>query len=120
MKRVGGGVEFSYDEIVAMGEQTKREQAAKPTREAVKAHASDGVTIGAFSYFAATGEVQGPAEYLQSEAFAVVQDRINAGKSLVANEAAAHGSPPYVAALIAIQTDYAAWKGMREMEARLA
>lgn len=67
-------------------------------------------TVGRFTY--ENGIVTGPKEYMKTR-YRTVLAEINAGKNAVFN----HGGSPDVItqALVAVQTDYAAWKGMRSL-----
>ncbi len=57
-------------------------------------------------------DVYGPKAYMEEWGFSLL-DRINAGQDTILNNTA-HLSPnPAVAVLVRLQTDYAAWRGMR-------
>jgi hypothetical protein len=102
------GYEISSDEIIrAAAEQREREQTAN------RAQAK---TAGRFSYDPTTGTVSGPAAYM-AERYAARMEQINAGRDMVANMGFAQGGDTVLAVLVSLQTDYAAWAGMREFNA---
>lgn len=73
------------------------------------------ITVGEFTFEA--GTVTGPAAYMQERGNAKLEE-IQAGKSVVFNLGAAHakGAEGLVnLALVALQTDYAAWKGLESL-----
>lgn len=72
------------------------------------------VRVGQFSYEA--GSVSGPKTYMEERGFAVIAE-MNAGKHKMLNQTAYLSPDPATAVLVWLQTDYAAWKGMREMMA---
>lgn len=71
--------------------------------------------IGSFRW--ENGSVVGPAAYM-AERFDAVVEEIKAGRNAVFSSPFA-SSNVAVRLLVAVQTDYAAWKGQREMVARL-
>jgi hypothetical protein len=117
------GYEISMDEIIraakAQREQEERERgmfedigddrAAQARKPAVK-------TAGRFSYDPTAGTVSGPAAYM-AERYAARMEQINAGRDVVANMGFARGGDTVLAVLVSLQTDYAAWAGMREFNA---
>jgi nucleoside-specific outer membrane channel protein Tsx len=104
------GYEISSDEIIrAAAEQRAQEQTA--ARATTK-------TVGRFSYDPTTGTVSGPAAYM-AERYETRMAQINAGRDTVANMGFARGSDTVLAVLVSLQTDYAAWAGMREFNSRL-
>jgi len=102
------GYEISSDEIIrAARKQREREQTislASPK------------TAGRFSYDPTTGTVSGPAAYM-AERYAARMEQINAGRDTVANMGFVRGGDTVLAVLVSLQTDYAAWAGMREFNA---
>ncbi len=116
--------EISSDEIIraakAQREQEERERgmfedlgydrAAQARKPAVK-------TAGRFSYDPTTGTVSGPAAYM-AQRYAARMAQINAGRDTVANMGFARGGDTVLAVLVSLQTDYAAWAGMLEFNAR--
>ena len=75
---------------------------------------SNSKTVGRFTYDSADGSIQGPKAYI-GERFDAVMNGIYAGRSTVFNFATAQGSEPAAAILVALQTDYAGWKGTRDL-----
>lgn len=76
------------------------------------------ITVGEFTYEA--GSVFGPVAYMRERGNAKL-DEIQAGKSTVFNFGAAQakGVDGLVKlALVALQTDYAAWKGLESLPGR--
>ena len=72
----------------------------------------DKITVGRFTYDPNTKQIEGPAKYM-AEGFAACMANINAGKNAVYNYP--NGDYGYRKMLVAIQTDYAGWKGMQEL-----
>jgi hypothetical protein len=102
------GYEISSDEIIrAASEQRAQEQAAK---------LATSKTAGRFSYDPTTGTVSGPAAYM-AERYAPRMAQINAGRDTVANMGFSRTSDTVLAVLVSLQTDYAAWAGMRQFNA---
>lgn len=60
----------------------------------------------------ATGTVEGPKEYLESEAYQATKAKIERGEHVLI-EAAPVGTPLATLIEVIFQTDYAAWLGMR-------
>lgn len=71
-------------------------------------------TVGAFKLFA-DGSILGPAEYLASEHYRACIAKIKAGQSAVVNYGGGSGQPVETLILVAIQTDYALWKGLQSL-----
>lgn len=78
-------------------------------------------TVGSFT-MDSSGAVSGPAEYMADEqGFAMVRARIEGGSSAVFNHGVMQpGATVEAATLVAVQTHYAAWRGLRECMARTA
>ncbi len=75
------------------------------------------VEAGAFSWDPETGQVTGPAAYMQERGSTRLR-AIEAGKDVVFNHGAADDRDPVATVLVSLQTDYAAWLGARNLEAR--
>lgn len=74
------------------------------------------IEVGAFTYEESTGTVTGPAEFMRSDEYAACVADIEAGRHVVFNYGASGASPNVgTALLVAIQTEYAAWKGVRSL-----
>ncbi len=70
-------------------------------------------TVGRFSYNAESGTVSGPADYMNSPQYSERMEKIYAGTCAVFNM---NPSPDvYLRVLVSLQTDYAAFQGMKEM-----
>ena len=68
-------------------------------------------TCGSFTLTEA-GDLEWPAEYLSSPAFAALKAKLEAGTSAVVN----FGSGDIRGrTLVAVQTDYAAWRGLQQI-----
>ena len=63
------------------------------------------------------GSVRGPRAYLESGAYGTLKARIEAGTHCLIGSFASDTPIPVMLGVM-IQTDYAAWAGMRDMEAR--
>jgi hypothetical protein len=116
------GYEISCDEILRVAaEQREREQGmfedmgmgstARAAAVEVKALKS----AGRFSFDPATGNVTGPSEYM-AERYDARMEQINAGRDSVANMAISMHGDVVLAVLVSLQTDYAAWAGMRSFQ----
>jgi hypothetical protein len=78
---------------------------------------SERVEVGRFVY--ENGEISGPADYMR-ERFPAMKEKIESGNSVVFNYGAAGASPSAIVAyLVAVQTDYAGYRGQKEMESWL-
>jgi hypothetical protein len=97
--------EISAAEIERASAETERQEAA--------AARAQSMTAGRFSFDAASGQVSGPAEYMRERYDERIQ-AINAGRDAVANMGLAMHGNIVQAVLVSLQTDYAAWAGMRE------
>jgi|GEM_PF-2061033 hypothetical protein len=72
------------------------------------------ITVGEFEYNPERHSIIGPKEYLDEQGEALLK-RIIAGEDFIFNFTA-HQSPDVVTAvLVRLQTDYAGWKGMRDL-----
>lgn len=70
------------------------------------------MNVGSF-HMDQIGTVTGPADYMNDpNGYDVIRQEIESGRSVVFN--AAHPGNPLMAALVAIQTHYAGWKGNRQ------
>jgi len=72
------------------------------------------ITVGAFTYNRETGEVSGPEEYMRERGFARIA-RIEAGQDVVFNMGCTRSPNVETAVLVSLQTDYAGWKGTRQL-----
>lgn len=104
------GYELSYEDIVreSKRQDSEREAASRQTTK----------TAGRFSFDPATGKISGPAAYM-NERYAARIARINSGRDTVANMGFAQHGDTVLAVLVSLQTDFAAWAGMREFETLL-
>lgn len=76
------------------------------------------VSVGRFSYDRPSSTISGPAEYMKDrQAFlsALSSGNLTTGQRACL-AAAPVGSDPAVLLLVLVQTDYAAWLGMRQFE----
>jgi len=73
--------------------------------------------VGRFTLNPTTGEIAGPAEYMNSEQYARRIERIYAGQDPVFEMGLQRSPNAATALLVAIQTDYAAWKGQQQIAA---
>ena len=64
-----------------------------------------------------TGSVEGPADYMNSESFRETARKINDGSHVLIG-AAPVGTPVDALICTILQTDYAAWLGMRAFSVR--
>ena len=108
MNAVIGYTISSEDIIRAAAEQRRKEE------DAARATAK---TAGRFSFDPTTGTVSGPAEYMKERYSARIAE-IQAGRDTVANMGMAHHGDTVLAVLVSLQTDFAAWQGMRSFMAR--
>lgn len=76
------------------------------------------ITVGRFTYNKETNEVSGPAEYMEERGFAKL-DAIMAGTDVLFNFGCVKSPSVEVAVLVSLQTDYAGWKGTRQLLAGL-
>lgn len=72
------------------------------------------LTVGRFT-LEPDGTLTGPAEYLASEAYRKCIAKIEAGDNAVVRFGATTGQSRASLLLVAIQTDYAAWRGMQQI-----
>ncbi len=69
--------------------------------------------VGRFSFDPTTRDISGPADYMNSESFSKRITAIEAGTDMVFNM---NPSPDFgLRVLVSLQTDYAAFQGMKEM-----
>lgn len=108
------GYEIGAEAIIAEA----RRQEAERARAAI--HAAGPQTCGRFSYDPETGAVTGPAGYMRSEHYARRMAAITGGRDAVAGFGYAQHGDLINAVLVSLQTDYAAWEGMREFDRRLS
>ena len=104
------GYEISAEAIIA---EAKRQEGER-TKAAMVAAGPQ--TCGRFSYDPATGAITGPAEYMNSEHYARRMAAITEGRDAVAGFGYSQHGNLIQAVLVSLQTDYAAWKGMRDFE----
>lgn len=107
------GYEISAGAIIA---EARRQEAGR-ARAAIDAAGPQ--TCGRFSYDPATGAISGPAEYMQSESYARRMAAITEARDTVTSFGYSKHGDVIKAVLVSLQTDYAAWKGMRDFEGRL-
>lgn len=68
--------------------------------------------VGAFTYDHKNGQVQGPADYM-AERFQQRMEAIYAGRDAVFNFGSREGRDAVSMVLVSLQTDYAAFQGMK-------
>lgn len=107
------GYEISAEAIIAEARHQEEERA----RAAILAAGPQ--TCGRFSYDPATGAITGPAEYMESEDYARRMAAITQGRDMLTSYGYSQHGNLIQAVLVSLQTDYAAWKGMRDFEGRL-
>jgi hypothetical protein len=107
------GYSISAEAIIAEAQRQEAERA----RTAIVAAGPQ--TCGRFSYDPATGAVTGPADYMASEHYARRMAAITEGRDAVTGFGYAQHGDLIKAVLVSLQTDYAAWKGMRDFGRRL-
>ena len=73
-------------------------------------------TVGEFQIDTTTGTVAGPAEYMRERGFARI-DRIESGQDVCFNAGIRYSPDVYTAILVSLQTDFAGWKGQRQIAA---
>lgn len=78
------------------------------------ANTTNEITCGAFTYNTETNVVSGPAEYMKEQGNARL-DRILAGQDVVFNMGCTRSPSVEMAVLVSLQTDYAGWKGTRQL-----
>ena len=71
--------------------------------------------IGAFQYDQENKTVSGPAAYMQERGNGLV-DAISRGEDESLNNTAHYSPSPVVAVLVRLQTDYAGWLGIKQLE----
>ncbi len=77
------------------------------------------VKVGAFEYDTTTNSLVGPAEYMRERGDARLA-RIAAGQDTVFNYGSGRpGASTVTLTLVSLQTDYAAWRGTRDLLAGL-
>lgn len=69
-------------------------------------------TVGEFTYDEAASTVSGPAAYMEEQGNAKLA-AITAGTDAVFNMSAGYSPDIVTAILVALQTDYAGWHGLR-------
>ena len=75
------------------------------------------IEVGAFKYDPKTKLVEGPAEYMREQGDAKLKECLS-GKSAVVEYGLSTGGDPATLILVALQTDYAGWIGMKGLAAR--
>ena len=76
-------------------------------------------TVGSFTLNISTGDLAGPADYMRSENYRKRIAAIEAGTDTLST--CSFASPdPATAILVSLQTDYAAWRGHRDLMRRMA
>ncbi|HPA16137.1 MAG TPA: hypothetical protein PLU30_00220 [Verrucomicrobiae bacterium] len=107
------GYEISAETIIA---EARRQEAERARASVIAAGIQ---TCGRFSYDPATGAVTGTAEYMGSESYARRMAAITEGRDTVTSFGYCQHGDVIKAVLVSLQTDYAAWKCMRDFERRL-
>ena len=111
------GYEISCDDIMR---EAKRQEEERETlsqqEEAREAKRQTVKTVGRFSFDPSTGTISGPSAYM-AERYTQRMAAINSGKDTVANMGFSQHGDTVLAVLVSLQTDFAAWCGMREFEA---
>lgn len=102
------GYEISAGAIIAEA----RRQEAERARAAIDAAGPQ--ACGRFSYDPTTGAITGPAEYMSSEHYARRMAAITEGRDAVVGLGYSQHGDVVKAVLVSLQTDYAAWAGMRD------
>lgn len=78
-------------------------------------------TVGRFTYDEATGDLQGPADFMRSSDFAAWKRRFAAGNDTVFAVGMEQSPTPVIAMLVSVQTCFAGWHGretfLRDIEA---
>ena len=105
------GYEISAEAIIAEA----RRQEAERARTAIDAAGPQ--TCGRFSFDPATGAITGPAEYMNSEDYTHRMARITEGRDMLTIFGYSQHGDVVKAVLVSLQTDYAAWAGIQEIEA---
>jgi len=75
-------------------------------------------TVGQFTIDTETCEITGPAAYMEEQGNARLK-AILAGEDVVFNMGATRSPDVFTAVLVSLQTDYAGWKGTRQLLAGL-
>ena len=75
-------------------------------------------SVGAFTMDSETGTVTGPVEYMNDQGSARLA-RIASGNDVVFNMGCTRSPNVFVAILVSLQTDFAGWKGTRNLLAGL-
>lgn len=104
MSAVTIGYEISSEEIIRVATEQREQEHQQASQQAI--------TCGRFSCNPNTGTVIGPAEYM-AERYASRMESINSGKDVVFNFGLAQHGNTVMAVLVSLQTDYAAWSGMK-------
>lgn len=76
------------------------------------------IEVGRFSFDPATSEVTGPAAYMRERGNERLRS-IEAGTDVVFNMGVIHSPSIEVAILVSLQTDFAGWRGQKQMESRV-
>lgn len=71
-------------------------------------------TVGRFRYDHETTDLYGPADYMAEQGNAKL-DKMLAGEDAVFNMTAHLSPDPITAVLVALQTDYAGWHGIKTL-----
>ncbi|MCC6356011.1 MAG: hypothetical protein IT577_19160 [Verrucomicrobiae bacterium] len=107
------GYEISAEAIIAEARRQEEERA----RAAIDAAGPQ--ACGRFSFDPETGAITGPAEYMESGHYARRMAAITGGRDVVTSFGYSQHGDAIKAVLVSLQTDYAAWKGMRDFEGRI-
>lgn len=73
--------------------------------------------VGAFTFDSADSSISGPAEYVRSAEYRACIASIENGTNPTFRAGMEHSPSVEVALLVAVQTDYAGWHGMRTFNA---
>jgi hypothetical protein len=96
------------DETAKVGTPKFRQKGGDPAKEILMTTKR----VGAFTF--QNGSIFGPAQYMKEQGNARL-DRILAGQDTVFNFSASRSPDIETAVLVALQTDYAGWKGLRSL-----
>lgn len=76
--------------------------------------ATNEITVGKFTFDRKTGVVSGPKEYMEERGSARIRS-IEDGQDVVFNFGVTSAPDVFTAVLVSLQTDYASWRGARQL-----
>lgn len=76
------------------------------------------ITVGKFTYDPDAETIEGPAAYMEDQGSDKLK-KILDGKDMVFNMCSHHSPNIQTAILVSLQTDYAGWRGIRELIERV-